>query len=108
MTIAKVISVVGLIAMTLFIGNAFINGDFASEGGWILAHPWGQVSMVDLYVGFTIFSMWIIYREKSLGSKIVWVVLMLTLGNWAAALYTLLALNTSNGDWNKFFRGHQA
>jgi hypothetical protein len=108
MTIAKGISAIGLIAMTLFIGNAILNGDFANEGAWLLAHPWGQVSMVDLYVGFAIFSMWIIYREKSPVARVVWVVLMLTLGNWTAALYTLLALNASNGDWQKFFHGPKA
>ena len=37
-------------------------GDFAGEGGQLAVLPWGIVSLVDLYTGFTLFSMWIIYR----------------------------------------------
>lgn len=105
MTIAKVISAIGFIAMTLFIGHAIINGDFATEGAWIIAHPWGQVSLVDVYTGFILFSMWVVYREKSNLWRVIWVVVIMIMGNWATALYALLALNSSNGDWQKLFHG---
>lgn len=108
MTTARVISVLGLLAMTGMILYTAVVGDFAKEGAQLLAMPWGQVSMVDLYVGFIIFSMWIVYREEKLLTKIIWVVLMMTLGNWTASLYVLLALNASNGDWRKFFLGRHA
>ena len=61
----KVISLIGLIAMAGIILYAFVVGDFFSEGKALLAMPWGIVSMVDLYVGFTVFSCWIAYRENS-------------------------------------------
>ncbi len=32
----------------------------------LLAMPWGIVSLVDLYVGFALFSIWIVYREKAI------------------------------------------
>ena len=108
MNIAKTISILGLLAMTIAILYAFAFGNFAVEGVWITSHPWGIVSLVDLYVGFAIFSLWIVYREKSLAAKIVWVVLMMVLGNWTAALYVLLALNASHGDWKKFWMGDHA
>jgi hypothetical protein len=105
MKIAKVISLICLVAMTIAILNALVNGDFATEGVWILTHSWGITSLVDLYVGFVLFSMWVIYREKSLLAMIIWVVLMMILGNWTASLYVFLALNASQGDWRKFFMG---
>ena len=107
MNIVKTISILGLLAMTIAILYAFAFGNFAVEGAWITLHPWGIVSLVDLYVGFTIFSMWIVYREKSLATAIVWVGLMMILGNWTAALYVLLALNASCGDWKKFWMGNR-
>ncbi len=107
MNSAKIISILGLIAMTAIIGYAFATGNFAGEGAWLFAHPWGQVSLVDLYVGFTLFSMWIVYRENSPARSVVWVVLMLVLGNWTAALYILLALNASGGDWKRFWNGRR-
>jgi hypothetical protein len=106
--IAKLIAFIGLLAMTLVIVYAFASGNFADEGAWLISHPWGVVSLVDLYVGFALFSMWIVYRESSPVKAGVWVLLMAVLGNWTAALYVLLALNASRGDWNKFWMGHRA
>jgi len=105
MKIAKVISLLGLLAMTGILIYAFTMGNFSSEGTKLLAMPWGVVSLVDLYVGFALFSGWIVYREKSLLRSIFWVVLMMTMGFWAGSLYTFIALQTSRGDWNHFLKG---
>lgn len=107
MTAAKIVSALGVVVMTLAIGYAFAAGDFNAEGKQLLSMPWGIVSLVDLYTGFTLFSMWIIFREKSLWRSAVWVVLMMTLGFFTGALYTLIALFTSGGDWNRFFMGRR-
>lgn len=107
MKIAKVISLLGLVAMTVILIYGFSLGDFSGEGTRLLAMPWGIVSLVDLYVGFTLFSCWIVFREKSKLRSILWVVLMMTLGFWAGALYTLITLQTSRGDWNRFWKGNR-
>jgi hypothetical protein len=39
--------------------------------------------------------------------SIVWVILMMVLGNFTAALYALIALITSRGDWKRFWLGHR-
>jgi hypothetical protein len=108
MRIVKVMALIGWLAMTAAIGHAFINGNFSAEGDVLLGLPWGVVSLVDLYVGFILFSGWIIYRERSWPIKIIWIVLMLTLGNWTAALYVLLAALRSGDDWHKFWLGSRA
>ncbi|HPS41457.1 MAG TPA: DUF1475 family protein [Anaerolineaceae bacterium] len=105
MKIAKVISFLGILAMTAIIAYAFLTGDFASEGSVLLSMPWGIVSLVDLYVGFTLFSAWIVFRERAVLSSIIWVILMMTLGFFTASLYTFIALQKSGGNWKKFFLG---
>ena len=70
-----------------------------------MALPWGIVSLVDLYVGFTLFAGWIIYREQSWPRSLVWIVLLMTLGFFTGALYTFIALQTSEGDWDRFWQG---
>lgn len=105
MNIIKIIAIIGILAMTGIIAYAFIAGDFNGEGAKILSMPWGIVSMVDLYTGFTLFSCWIVYREKSLLRSIVWIVLMMTLGFFTGSLYTLIALLTCGGEWKKFWMG---
>ncbi len=108
MKLAKAISLLGLLAMTAIILYAFITGDFSTEGARLLAMPWGIVSLVDLYTGFTLFSCWIVYREKAVLPSILWVILMMVMGSWTASLYIFLALQSSHGDWRKFFLGKHA
>ena len=108
MKIAKIISILGILAMTFIIARGFIIGDFGAEGSQLMSMPWGIVSLVDLYTGFTLFSLWIIYREKSIVAAILWTIAMMTLGFFAGSLYAFIALQSSNGDWRKFFLGKHA
>jgi hypothetical protein len=108
MKLAKAISLLGLLAMTGILIFAFTSGDLSAEGSKLLAMPWGIVSLVDLYVGFTLFSCWIVYREKAVLPSIVWVVLMMVLGFFTGALYAFIALQTSGGDWRRFWMGKRA
>jgi len=108
MKMAKIIALIGLLAMTGVLIYGFTVGDFSTEGARLLAMPWGIVSLVDLYVGFALFSCWIAFREKALLPSILWIILMMVLGFWAGALYTLIALHTSGGDWNRFWYGRRS
>ena len=108
MKIAKGTALLGLLAMTVVLIYGFTVGNFAEEGKQLLSMPWGIVSLVDLYVGFILFSGWIVYREKSAVRSVVWVILMMLLGFWTASLYTLIALQTSGGDWRRFWMGRRA
>jgi hypothetical protein len=105
MKIAKLVALLGLLAMAAVLIYGFTVGDFNGEGQVLLSMPWGIVSLVDLYVGFILFSGWIVYREKSLVRSIVWVFFMMVLGFFTASLYTLIALQTSGGDWRRFWMG---
>jgi hypothetical protein len=108
MRAAKILSLLGLVAMTGILVYAFSSGDFGAEGQKLLSMPWGIVSLVDLYTGFTLFSIWIVYREQSVIRSIVWVILMMTLGFWAGSLYLFLALQNSGGDWRRVWLGKRA
>jgi hypothetical protein len=108
MRIAKLIALVGMLAMTGILIYGFKVGNFSAEGVKLLAMPWGIVSLVDLYVGFTLFSCWIVFREKAWLPSIIWVILMMVLGFWTGALYTLIALQTSGNDWKRFWLGKRS
>jgi hypothetical protein len=105
MRIAKIISIFGALAMTAVLFFAFTQGDFLGEGSQLLSMPWGIVSLVDLYVGFTIFSAWVVYRERNWLTTIIWVALIMVLGFFTVSVYVFLALQKSNGDWKHFFFG---
>ena len=108
MKLAKAVALLGLLAMTAVLIYGFTVGNFSEDGAALLSNPWGIVSIVDLYVGFILFSGWIIYREKSVLRSIIWVVLMMILGFFTGSLYSLIALQTSGGDWRRFWMGKRA
>jgi hypothetical protein len=107
MRIAKVLAWIGLFSMTAVLVYGFGFGDFLEEGKRLLSMPWGIVSLVDLYVGFMLFSAWIVYREKSPFRAAVWVLLMMVLGFFTASLYSLIALYSSEGNWMRFLMGYR-
>jgi len=108
MNFAKLLSFLGILAMTAVLIYGFTAGNFRTDGAALLQNPWGIVSLVDLYIGFALFSGWIVYREKSFVRSLIWVILMMVLGFFTASLYTFIALNASGGDWKKFWMGQRA
>jgi hypothetical protein len=104
----KIIPIIGILAMTAVLIYGFTVGDFFDEGSQLTSMPWGIVSLVDLYTGFMLFSAWIIYRERSLPVAILWTIAMMTLGFFTGSLYAFIALQTSGGDWRKFWLGKHA
>ena len=107
MNLAKGVALLGLVAMAAILTYGFVVGDFRGEGGVLLSMPWGIVSLVDVYTGFILFSGWIAYREKSVVRTVVWIVLVMLLGNLTASLYALIALYGSRGDWKRFWLGNR-
>ena len=108
MKYAKIIAGFGLAAMSTVLIYAFSTGDFSAEGSLLLNLPWGIVSLVDLYVGFILFSSWIFYRESIWYARVFWILLIMILGFWAGSLYAFVALIQSKGDWKKFWMGKHA
>lgn len=107
MHIIKILGILGAIAMFFAIGYAFIIGDFAADGAELLGNPWGIVSLVDLYVGFILFSAWIVFRERGIAVKVAWIAAMMTLGFFAGALYVAITASRSK-NWDEFFLGARA
>jgi len=55
-------------------------------------NPWAVATLYDAYFGFLTFWVWVAYREKILWSRLLWLVLILGLGNIAMSLYVLIQL----------------
>ena len=100
----KVVAFLGAVIMAGMIVFSLVTGDFFGEGSILLSMVWGQMSMVDLYVGFFLFYLWILRREKDLLTKIIWFLLLMTTGSLAIALYILKAANESKTEL-EFFLG---
>ena len=70
----------------------------------IVGMPWGIVSLVDLYSGFVLFSLWIFYKENILPA-LVWTFFVMTLGSFTIALYVIYSIKKSSVLLNPSFGG---
>lgn len=57
--------------------------------GEVGRHPWFIATLVDAYWGFLTFYLWVVYRESTWSSRLLWLVTVLALGNIAMAIYVL-------------------
>jgi len=56
------------------------------------SNPWAIATLYDAYFGFITFWLWVAYKENTLWSRLLWLVLILGLGNIAMSLYVLIQL----------------
>jgi hypothetical protein len=62
------------------------------------ANPWAVATLWDAYFGFLTFYVWVVYKEQRLWSRILWLLLIMGLGNIAMSLYVLIQLMRLGGD----------
>ena len=103
--LATLFAFLAFVIMSSAILYGFIIGDFAGEGGYLLSTPWGQISLIDVYIGFLFICVWILYREPSFWRALPWLIFMMIFGNATAGLYIFIALLKGNGDWRRFWLG---
>ena len=56
------------------------------------SNPWAVATLYDAYFGFITFFVWVAYKENTRWSRLLWLVLILALGNIAMSLYVLIQL----------------
>lgn len=65
--------------------------DSGTEFSW--AHsPWSVATLFDAYFGFITFFVWVYFKERTLGARLLWFVLVIALGNIAMSAYMLRQL----------------
>jgi hypothetical protein len=104
----KLLAVTGTLIMFLTLTYGFIVGDFFKEGSILISMAWGKVSLIDVYIGFFLFSGWVIFREKKWLTSALWIILIMVLGNFITCLYVTITLFQSGGDFKWFWLGKHA
>lgn len=56
---------------------------------YVFAERWGIATLFDAYFGFAAFFLWVIYKESSAVSRILWGIGLVIFGNIAIAIYLL-------------------
>jgi hypothetical protein len=110
MKAAKVFAVLVTLIMFLTLVYGFIAGNFFTEGSILFSMAWGKVSLIDVYIGFFLFSAWVLYREENSLTAALWILSIMVLGNFITGLYATIALFNSGEDFKRFWLGkhHQS
>jgi predicted permease len=58
----------------------------------VTGDAWFRTTLVDIYVSFFTFYVWVAYREPSLAPRLLWLLAIVCLGSMAVTAYCLLRL----------------
>lgn len=94
----KIFFSIVILAMLAVTTWASLHENVIAGGAKVLAEPWGVATLFDTYFAFLTFYLWVLYKETGWLSKLVWLVLILLLGNFAMAAYALIQIRKSPTD----------
>jgi hypothetical protein len=88
----KVGFTVMLLAMIALTVVATLDRGVFQAGGELWPDPWFRATLADAYFAFLTVWAWVAYRERSWGTRLLWLVAFLALGSMAIAAYVLIRL----------------
>ncbi|HEY9546498.1 MAG TPA: DUF1475 family protein [Solimonas sp.] len=88
----KIIFTLALIAIVGTTGWASMQMPVWDTPRAVVTHPWFIATLVDTYLAFFTFWLWVAYKERSNIARVLWLLLILALGNIAIAGYMLIQL----------------
>jgi hypothetical protein len=62
------------------------------EWNFLGSIPWMRATLWDFYTNVLVIFIWICYKEKTIISKGIWLILLVTLGSIASCTYMLIQL----------------
>jgi len=85
-----------------------ISSNLFKEWDFLGSIPWMRATLWDFYANVTAIFLWVCFKEKNIGLKIVWLILLVTLGSIATCGYILIQLfKLKQGEGLKEFFGNQ-
>ena len=79
----------GMLAVTTY---ASLDRSILNVGSQLTSDRWFHATLADAYFGFLTFYVWVAYKESRWWCRVVWLVLIMTLGNIAMSIYVLIEL----------------
>ena len=91
-TALKVIFSVLLVWMCYAVISTSLQSNLFKEWDALGAIPWIRATLWDFYANVTVIFLWVCFKEKSIGLKILWLILLVCLGSIASCAYVLIQL----------------
>jgi len=85
-----------------------IESNLFKQWGFLGSIPWMRATLWDFYANVTVIFLWVCYKENSIALRIIWLILLVTLGSIASCAYVLIQLfRLKRGQGLKEFFGKQ-
>lgn len=69
-----------------------LNSNLFSNWHYLGGIPWMRATLWDFYTNVIVIFVWLCYKENKLYFKIIWLILLVTLGSIASCAYVLIQL----------------
>jgi hypothetical protein len=91
-TALKIFFSILFIWMCYVVISTSINSNLFKQWDFLGSIPWMRATLWDFYANVTVIFLWVCYKEKSIGFKITWLLLLVALGSIASCVYVLIQL----------------
>jgi hypothetical protein len=92
LTVLKVVGVAVFGWMVYIVVSTSLQSNLIKEWDHLAGIPWMLATLWDFYANALVLYLWICYKERSLGQRIVWLILTFLPGSIATAGYWLIQL----------------
>jgi hypothetical protein len=69
-----------------------LKSNLFTEWTFLGSIPWMRATLWDFYTNVAVIYLWLCYKEKGILLKIIWLILLVTLGSIASCAYVLIQL----------------
>lgn len=88
----KIFLSVAWLFMVYMVVSTSLESSLFKEWAFLGSIPWMRATLWDFYANVLVIYLWVVYRERSKVTMILWAVLFFTLGSIATIGYTLIQL----------------
>lgn len=88
----KVLFSIMLIWICYNVITTSIQSNLFKEWDFLGSIPWMRATLWDFYTNVLIIYLWICYKQKGISAKVIWLILLVTLGSIASCAYVLIQL----------------
>ncbi len=107
-TILKVLFSLLFVWMCYTVVSTSLESNLFKEWTFLGTIPWMRATLWDFYANVTVIFLWVCYKENSIPLRLMWLILLVTLGSIASCAYVLIQLfRLKRGQGLKEFFGKQ-
>jgi hypothetical protein len=81
-----------LVWMCYTVITTSIESNLFKEWDFLGSIPWMRATLWDFYANVLVIFVWVCYKERSIGIKIMWLILLVVLGSIASCAFILIQL----------------